>query len=250
MRIYQCEDYNTMSRKAAGIISAQIILKPDSVLGLATGSTPIGAYKELIKQHQQGDLSFAAVRSVNLDEYAGLSPEHDQSYRYFMQTNLFDHVDILPENTNVPNGLAEDPQAECIRYNELIEQLGGIDLQLLGIGHNGHIGFNEPDDEFKKTTHLVDLTQSTIDANSRFFESKDLVPRQAFTMGIGNIMAARAVLIVANGIGKADIVLKAFNGPVTPEVPASILQFHPNVILIGDKEALSGLAAAGVKFDN
>ena len=164
MRIYECADYSAMSRQAANIISAQVILEPQCVLGLATGSTPIGTYEQLVEWYKKGDLSFAGVRSVNLDEYRGLSAEHDQSYRYFMQTHLFDHVDIRRENTNVPNGMAEDPAAECARYDQIIRDLGGIDLQLLGMGHNGHIGFNEPTDYFPLGTHLVDLTQSTIEA--------------------------------------------------------------------------------------
>lgn len=246
MRIYQAADYQGMSRRAANIISAQVIHKPDCVLGLATGSTPIGTYKQLIEWYRKGDLSFAEVHSVNLDEYRGLPGTHDQSYRYFMQTNLFDHVDIKPENTNVPNGMAEDAQAECDRYNKVIRDLGGIDLQLLGLGHNGHIGFNEPSDSFVLETHVVDLTESTIQANARFFASMDEVPRQALTMGIRNIMLAKSVLIVVSGEDKADIVLRAFHGPVTPEVPASILQMHPNVTLVGDKAALSKLVEAGV----
>ena len=246
MRIYQATDYQGMSRRAANIISAQVIHKPDCVLGLATGSTPIGTYKQLIDWYRKGDVSFAEVHSVNLDEYRGLPGTHDQSYRYFMQTNLFDHVDIKPENTNVPNGMAEDPQAECDRYTKVIQDLGGVDLQLLGLGHNGHIGFNEPCDEFPLNTHVVDLTESTIQANARFFASMDEVPRQALTMGIRNIMLAKSVLVVVSGEDKADIVLRAFNGPVTPQVPASILQMHANVTLVGDKAALSKLVAAGV----
>ena len=241
MRIYCEKDYNAMSRRAAAIIAAQVVAKPDCVLGLATGSTPVGAYKQLIEWNKQGDVSFAEVRSVNLDEYYGLAPEHDQSYRYFMRTNLFDHVDIEAENTNVPSGLAADPAAECARYEQTVADLGYADLQLLGLGRNGHIGFNEPCDHFPVATHLVDLTQSTIDANARFFASADDVPKQALTMGIGTIMKARKILVVANGADKADAVWKAFAGPVTPEVPASILQLHPDVTLVGDGSALSKL---------
>ena len=241
MRIYQEKDYNAVSRRAASIITAQVVSKPDCVLGLATGSTPIGAYKQLIEWHKQGDLSFSEVRSVNLDEYFGLAPTHDQSYRYFMQTNLFDHVDIVPENTNVPNGLAQDAAAECARYEQVVAGLGYADLQLLGMGRNGHIGFNEPCDEFPVATHLVDLTQSTIDANARFFASANDVPRQALTMGVGTIMRARSILVMVSGADKAEAVRKTVMGPVTPEVPASILQLHPNVTLIGDEAALSGL---------
>ena len=241
MRIYCEKDYNAMSRRAAAVIAAQVVSKPDCVLGLATGSTPIGAYKQLVEWHRQGDLSFAQVHSVNLDEYVGLAPTHDQSYRYFMQNNLFDHVDILPENTNVPNGLAADAAVECARYEDVVRALGYADLQLLGLGRNGHIVFNEPCAEFPVATHLVDLTESTIEANARFFASAGDVPRQALTMGIGTIMRARSILVVASGADKAEAVRKTVNGPVTPEVPASILQLHPNVTIIGDEAALSGL---------
>ncbi len=241
MKIYEMENYDQMSRKAAGIMAAQIIAKPDSVLGLATGSTPIGMYKELIKGYEAGDLDFCEIKSVNLDEYVGLEPTHDQSYRYFMQTNLFDHVNIDDANTNVPQGLAADPEAECERYNQVIESMGGIDIQVLGMGHNGHIGFNEPDDHFPLETHVVDLQQSTINANARFFASADDVPKQAMTMGIRNIMNAKKILVVVSGEDKAEIVKKAFTGPVTPQVPASILQLHPDVIVVGDKAALSKL---------
>ncbi len=247
MKIYQAENYEGMSRKAAEIIAAQVKNKPDCVLGLATGSTPVGTYKQLVEWCDKGELSFAPVRSVNLDEYVGLAPEHEQSYRYFMQTNLFDHVDIKRENTNVPQGLAEDPEAECARYNKVIRDLGGIDLQLLGLGHNGHIAFNEPGNGFELETHTVDLTESTIEANKRFFESADEVPRRAFTMGIKNIMNARSILLVVNGEAKADIVCRALTGAVTTDVPASVLQLHPDVTIVGDKAALSKLAAAGVE---
>ena len=246
MRIYQSEDYKAMSRRAANIISAQVIYKPDCVLGLATGGTPVGTYKQLVDWYKEGDLSFAEVRSVNLDEYLGLSPHHEQSYRYFMQSNLFDHIDIKPENTHVLNGLAKDPQAECAAYNKLIQDLGGIDLQLLGMGHNGHIAFNEPGDDFGLETHLVTLTDRTIDANTRFFDSRDDVPRQALTMGIGCIMAARRVLLIASGEDKAEALYNAFCGPITPACPASILQLHSDVVVVGDKAALSKLTAAGV----
>ena len=241
MKIYVAEDYQGMSRKAANIVSAQVILNPASVLGLATGSTPIGMYKQLIAWYKKNDLDFAQVKSVNLDEYVGLPPTHDQSYRYFMQTNLFDHINIDPASTNVPNGLAEDPEAECERYNQIIHSTGGIDIQVLGMGHNGHIGFNEPGDAFELETHVVDLTDRTIDANARFFASRDEVPRKAITMGIKSIMQARRILVVVSGEDKADIVKTAFTGPVPPKVPASILQMHPDVLLVGDKAALSKL---------
>ena len=246
MRIYLSEDYKAMSRRAANIISAQVITKPDSVLGLATGGTPVGAYQQLVEWYKKGDLSFAEIKTVNLDEYLGLSPHHEQSYRYFMQVNLFDHIDIKPENTHVLNGLAKDPQAECAAYNQLIRDLGGIDLQLLGMGHNGHIAFNEPGDDFGLETHVVTLTDRTIDANTRFFESRDEVPRHALSMGIKNIMQARRILIVVSGEEKAETVCKAFAGPVTKDVPASVLQLHPDVTLVGYRAALSKLVEAGV----
>lgn len=239
MRIYCAQDYTGMSRQAANIVSAQVILKPNCVLGLATGSTPIGMYRQLVEWYEKGDTDYSQVHTVNLDEYMGLAPDHDQSYRYFMQTNFFDHINIDPKNTNVPNGMAADPDAECARYNQVIADLGGIDIQVLGMGHNGHIGFNEPGDSFEQETHVVNLTQSTIEANSRFFASPDDVPRQAITMGTKNIMQARHILVVVSGEAKADIVKEAFTGPVTPKVPASILQLHPNVSLVGDKAALS-----------
>ena len=239
IRFYQEADYAAMSRRAAHIIAAEVHKNPACVLGLATGSTPIGTYENLVAWNKSGNLSFKEVKTVNLDEYKGLSGEHDQSYRYFMNTNLFNHVNINKDNTNVPNGLAEDLDAECQRYNELISTLGPIDIQVLGMGHNGHIGFNEPSDIFELETHKVDLAQTTIDANARFFASADEVPRQALTMGIKSIMQAKMILVVVNGKGKAEIVKKAFTGPVTPQVPASILQMHPNVVLVGDEEALS-----------
>lgn len=241
MKIYSAQDYQSMSRKAANILSAHVILKPDSVLGLATGSTPIGMYKQLIEWYNQGVLDFSQVHTVNLDEYRGLAPTHDQSYRYFMQHNLFDHINVKPENTNVPNGLAEDPEAECARYDQIIDSLGGTDIQVLGMGHNGHIGFNEPADYFPLGTHVVDLTDTTINANARFFATRDDVPKQALTMGVKNIMQSRHILVVVSGTDKAPIVKKAFFGPVTPQVPASILQLHPNVSIVADEAALSQL---------
>ena len=239
MRIYIGKDYEEMSRIAANVLSAQVTMKPDCVLGLATGSTPIGTYKVLIDRCAKGDLDFSQVKSINLDEYVGLSGEHDQSYRYFKNHNLFDHINIDKANTNVPNGLAEDLDAECARYNEIINTLGPIDVQVLGMGHNGHIGFNEPSDVFELETHKVELAQTPIDANARIFANADEVPRQALTMGIKTIMQAKKVLVVANGKGKAEIVKKAFTGPVTPQVPASILQMHPDVVVVLDEEAAS-----------
>ena len=241
MKIIRAKDYKDMSRKAANIISAQVIMKPHAVLGLATGSSPVGTHSQLIDWYNKGDLDFSQVRTVNLDEYVGLAPTHDQSYRYFMQTNLFDHVNIDPASTNVPNGMAADPEAECLRYNQVIRDMGGIDIQVLGMGHNGHIGFNEPGHAFELETHVVNLTESTIEANARFFASREEVPRRAITMGIKSIMQARQILVVVSGESKADIVKAAFTGPVVPEVPASILQMHPDVVLVGDKAALSKL---------
>ena len=205
MKIFKMKDYDQMSQKAANLIAAQIITKPDCVLGLATGSSPIGTYKQLIEKYNNGDLDFSKVTTVNLDEYKGLPRDNDQSYYYFMNDNLFDHVNIDKENTHVPNGMIEDSEKECADYEALIASLGGQDLQLLGLGHNGHIGFNEPADAFDKTTHCVDLTESTIEANKRFFASADEVPRQAYTMGIGTIMQAKKILIIVSGEDKADI---------------------------------------------
>jgi len=241
MIIYECEDYRAMSRRAANIISAQVILKPTSVLGLATGSSPISTYGLLADWVARKDLSFAQVKTINLDEYKGLSPEHDQSYRYFMNKNFFSRIDIDMKNTHVPSGLATDLEAECKSYDALIEGLGGIDLQLLGLGRNGHIGFNEPADTFTLGTHVVDLTESTIEANKRFFASEDDVPRQAITMGVKHIMQAHRIVVIASGASKADAVAAAFGGCLDPHVPASILQVHPNCILCADKEALSKL---------
>jgi len=246
MRIYEEADYAAMSRRAANLISAEVIRKPDCVLGLATGSTPVGTYRQLIDRNRRGDLSFRQVRTVNLDEYKGLGPAHDQSYRYFMQKNLFDHIDIDPANTHVPDGLAADADAECARYDALTAALGYPDLQLLGVGRNGHIGFNEPGDSFVKATHVVELTQSTIDANARFFADAADVPRQALTMGIGCIMAARRVLLIASGEDKAEALYRAVCGPITPKCPASILQLHGDLVIVGDKAALQKLTAAGV----
>ena len=239
MKIYKAKDYKDMSRKVANIISAQVIMKPNCVLGLATGSTPIGTYDQLVEWYNKGDLDFSEVTTVNLDEYKGLPRTNDQSYYYFMHQHLFDRVNIDPERTNVPNGMEPDAEKECGRYEELIRSLGGVDLQLLGLGHNGHIGFNEPGEAFEKETHCVDLTESTIEANKRFFASADDVPKQAYTMGIKTIMQAKKILIVVNGENKADIVERAFFGPVTPEVPASILQLHNDVTLVGDEESLA-----------
>lgn len=232
MRIIKVKNYEEMSRKAASIIAAQIILNPQTVLGLATGSTPIGTYEQLVGLCKNGDVDFSRVTTINLDEYCGLEPTHDQSYRYFMNKHLLTKVNIDLANTHVPNGKASDIEAECRRYDDLIQKAGGIDLQLLGIGHNGHIGFNEPSDEFVMGTHCVTLDERTINANSRFFSSKDEVPKKAITMGIKAIMQARKVLLIASGDDKKEILKKALFGPVTPSVPASILQLHKDLTVV------------------
>lgn len=239
MRIYKVKDYEELSRKAADIIAAQIILKPDCVLGLATGSTPIGAYANLVRKYEEGILDFSQVSSVNLDEYKGLDGTNDQSYRYFMNHHLFSKVNIDPANTHVPDGTLPDSTEACEAYNAIIHSYPGIDLQLLGLGHNGHIGFNEPADYFPKETHCVDLAESTIQANKRFFEKEEDVPRQAYTMGVQTIMQAKMVLVVVSGEDKAPILNQVIHGPVTPQVPASILQFHPNAVIVADEAALS-----------
>ena len=241
MRIICAKDYKEMSEMAADIIGAQVLLKPDAVLGLATGSTPIGTYEELVRRYEAGRLDFSKIKTVNLDEYRGLTRDNDQSYYYFMHSHLFDHININKNNTKVPNGMEPDALKAGQDYENIIKNYGGIDLQLLGLGNNGHIGFNEPGDEFIDKTHVVDLTESTIEANKRFFASIDDVPKQAYTMGIGSIMRAKRVLMVVNGKGKAEIVKEAFFGPITPKVPESILKLHNDFILIGDVEALSCL---------
>ena len=237
MKIMSAKDYQALSRAAANIISAQVILKPSCVLGLATGSSPVGTYQQLIEWYKKGDLDFSQVRTVNLDEYVGLDKDHDQSYAYFMRTNLFDHINVDPANTNIPDGMAPDEAEECARYDKVIHDLGGIDLQLLGIGHDGHIGFNEPGDFFPPCTHDVTLTAQTREANKRFFASLDEVPLRAYTMGVGTVMAARKIVILITGADKADILQRAFFAPVTPQVPASVLQFHHDVTLICDRAA-------------
>jgi glucosamine-6-phosphate deaminase len=232
MKIIQTKDYSEMCRKAANIISAQIILHPDSVLGLATGKTPIGVYDQLVDWYNKNDLDFSETKTVNLDEYCGLGPDNGNSYRYFMTRNFFDRVNIKLENTHVPDGLAKDADLECQKYDELIRALGGIDLQLLGIGHNGHIGFNEPGMDFEKMTHCVELTDRTREANSKYFSSIGAVPKRAVTMGIKAIMQARQILLIADGESKSEILKTALFGPVTPSVPASILQLHPCLYVV------------------
>lgn len=232
MKYIITQTYDELSNKAADIIAEQIIMKPDCVLGLATGSSPVGTYKRLIEDNKSGKIDFSAVTSVNLDEYVGLDVTNDQSYRYFMNDNLFDHVNIDKNKTFVPNGCAADLKAEGEAYDAHIKALGGIDLQLLGIGLDGHIGFNEPDTCFTAATHEVVLDESTIKANARFFANEDEVPKTAITMGMMSIMQARKILLVANGAAKKEIIEKAFFGPIDPQVPASILQLHPDVTVI------------------
>ncbi len=239
MRVYKTKDYNDMSRKAANLISAQIIMKPDCVLGLATGSTPVGIYSQLAQWYQKGDLDFSLVTTVNLDEYKGISPDNPQSYHYFMDENLFQKVNIDRRRTFLPDGMETDNESACRKYNEILHSVGAVDLQLLGLGHNGHIGFNEPGTCFEKETHCITLSDRTIQANRRFFASEEEVPRQAYTMGIKSILSARKILVVVAGEDKAEIVKTAFFGPITPQVPASILQLHADVILVGDEAALS-----------
>lgn len=247
MKIYQEADYAAMSRRAANLISAEIIRKPECILGLATGDTPLGTYQKLIEWNQKGDISFRSVRTFNLDEYLGLAPDDAQSYRHYMDKNLFGHVDIDPANTFLPDGLAADGDAECRRYDALLESLGYADLQLLGLGRNGHIGFNEPGECFIRQSHVVTLSQSTITANARFFADIDDVPRQALTMGMGCIMAARRVLLMVSGEDKAEALYQAVCGPITPYCPASILQLHGDVVIVGDRAALEKLLKAGVE---
>jgi glucosamine-6-phosphate deaminase len=232
MVIHKTKTYRDMSKKAANVIAAQVILNPASVLGLATGSTPVGTYELLAEYCENGVVDFSNVKTVNLDEYYGLDASNEQSYRYFMNKSLFEKINIDISNTHVPNGKAKNIDDECLRYEELISSLGGIDLQLLGIGHNGHIGFNEPCDIFPLKTHCVNLGESTINANSRFFNSIDEVPKKAITMGIGTIMKAKKVLLLASGEDKKEILKKALFGPITPSVPASILQLHNNLTVI------------------
>lgn len=244
MRVYCAKDYYYASRVAANIISAQVIMKPDCVLGLATGSTPIGTYEQLIRWYEKGDLDFSSVHSINLDEYRGMSPDDKHSYRYFMNIHLFDHINIDKSNTFVPDGTEADKEKACRDYEEVIRSHSGIDLQILGLGHNGHIGFNEPGSAFEKETHCVQLSQTTINANARFFNSIDEVPREAYTMGIKSIMQARKIVVIVSGESKKDIVKRAFLGPITPEVPASVLQLHNDVTLVSDEAALSEYYAA------
>ena len=239
MRILRGKDYREMSLLAARIMAAKILSDPSCVLGLATGSTPIGLYDNLVKWNEEGILDFSKVTTVNLDEYKGLTPDNDQSYRYFMNTHLFDRVNIRKDHTFVPDGTEKDEEKACADYNRILEEVGPADIQLLGIGRNGHIGFNEPGAAFIPLTHSVQLTESTIEANSRFFATLEEVPKKAYTMGMKTILNAKTVLIVASGKDKAQAVHDAFEGPVTPACPASVLQLHSDVVLAADEDALS-----------
>lgn len=240
MKLIVCENYAKMSKAGADIIAELLKSKPDCVLGLATGSTPVGMYQELAKMNKAGEITFKNVTSFNLDEYYPLAPDHDQSYRYFMNHNLFDHVDIDKSKTHVPDGLAAAPDAMGKAYDEAIEAAGGIDLQVLGLGPNGHIAFNEPEAELYAGTHKTALTDSTIEANARFFESKADVPTHAVTMGIGSIMKARKIIVLANGKVKHPVVEKMLSGRITTMCPGTLLLAHADVTLIVDKDAFEG----------
>lgn len=239
MKVIHATDYKDMSRKVANIISAQVILQPASKLGLATGTTPIGAYQQLIKWYEKGDVDFSDVSTYNLDEYRGLSGDDPQSYRYFMNHEFFDHINIDKARTHVPDGSNPNAQEACAAYDALVKKAGYVDLQLLGIGRNGHIGFNEPAEAFSKGTECVDLTPSTIEANSRLFEHEEDVPRQAYTMGVQTIMHAKMIVVAASGSDKAEAVYNMIYGAVSPECPASILQLHTNCVVVADDAALA-----------
>ena len=240
MKIIVCENYAEMSARAAELIADLVKAKPDCVLGLATGSTPVGMYKELIAKNEAGEISFADVTTYNLDEYYPISPENPQSYRYFMNHNLFDHVNINKGNTYVPDGTAADGDAEAGRYEALVESLGQVDIQVLGIGRNGHIGFNEPGDELIPETHVTELLDNTIEANSRFFSSKEEVPTHALTMGIGTILKAKQILLLVSGREKHDALMRLLAGKVTTDCPATLLLLHPNVTVLCDTQAYDG----------
>lgn len=245
MRVIVCENYEELSVKAARIVAGQIHVKPNCVLGLATGSTPVGMYKKLIEMNTSGEIDFSEVSSFNLDEYYPIKKDNHQSYQYFMNENLFNHINIDKENTHIPNGEAEDPIAECKMYEKSIKQHGGIDLQILGIGQNGHIGFNEPDACLNSFTHLTNLTESTLEANSRFFTEDEVMPTQALTMGISSILNAKKIILLASGASKHRVVTELMNDTINTNFPASMLKTHPDVVLICDKEAFSG-ASLGV----
>lgn len=242
MKVIVVDDYKEMSKKASILIANEIILNPKSVLGLATGGTPLGTYKELIKFYKEGIIDFSDVITFNLDEYYGLPYNNQHSYHYYMIDNFFKHINIKLENTYIPNGMTENIEAECQFYDNKIEEMGGIDIQLLGIGVNGHIGFNEPNIVFEAKTHLVELDQKTIRTNARYFEREDDVPRKAITMGVKNIMQSKKVVLLAYGSDKADAIKKTVEGNITPEIPSTILQLHPNTTLIIDKKAAAKLS--------
>ena len=239
MRIIETKTYEDMSKQAANIIASVVTLKPDCMLGLATGSSPIGTYDELVKKYEAGDLDFSEVTTVNLDEYKGLPKENEQSYYYFMHEYLFDKVNIDPEKTYLPDGTNLNSEEEAARYEALVQSLGTVDLQLLGLGRNGHIGFNEPGDHFEDGTHCVDLKESTIEANKRFFESADDVPKQAYSMGIGTIMRSKKILLVVSGEEKAQALKDTICGQISPKVPGTILRLHPDVTIVADEAAMS-----------
>lgn len=240
MRIILCDNYDEISEQGAKLVASQVILKPDCVLGLATGSTPVGLYSNLIAMYEKGELDFSGVTSFNLDEYYPISPENPNSYKYFMNENLFDRINIKKENTFIPDGSCSNPQECCVEYEKLIEEHGGIDLQLLGIGENGHIGFNEPDENLNSVTHVTKLTESTIKANSRFFNSIDEVPTHALTMGIATILKSRKIILLASGCSKHEAVKQLVTDAITTETPATMLKVHPDVVLICDREAMNG----------
>jgi glucosamine-6-phosphate deaminase len=248
MRVIVAKNYDELSDLAARQIGELVNEKPAAVLGLATGSTPEGMYKRLVELYNEGIVDFSKTLSFNLDEYKGLKGEHPQSYRYFMNTNLFNYINIDKSNTYVPDGTAENIEEECLSYDERITAAGGIDLQVLGIGNNGHIGFNEPSDFLYMGTHLTDLTEDTINANSRFFDSKDEVPTQAITMGLGGIMKAKRIMLLASGEKKAPIISKLVDGKISTKIPASILQVHPDVIVIVDEAAASLLKKNSIEL--
>ena len=239
MRLIVCDNQQEIANIGADMIAEVVENNPTAVLGLATGSTPVPMYKELICRYEAGKLDFSTVRSVNLDEYYPLAPDNDQSYRYFMNHQLFDHINIDKNNTSVPDGLATDPAAACAAYEALIRELGGIDIQVLGIGGNGHIGFNEPAEALDPLTHLTDLTEDTIRANARFFESEEDVPRHALTMGIGTILSARRIMLIATGEAKAKAIATVLSGKLTTSCPASMLNLHSNVTILCDRAAVS-----------
>ena len=239
MKVIVCENYEELSNQAAKIVSSQLIVKPNSILGLATGSTPIGLYRNLIEMNQKGEIDFSKVKTFNLDEYYPIKKSNDQSYDYFMNEQLFSQVNIDKKNINIPNGEASDAESECARYESLLDEIGGVDLQILGIGQNGHIAFNEPDEKLVAVTHLTDLTQNTIEANARFFKSEDEVPKKALTMGMGSILKAKKIVIMANGANKAKAVAELMDDMISTSNPATMLKVHSDVTLICDKEAFS-----------